>query len=127
MLPKLAFAYDWGASTSAKIATRHRSTTVTPPTTASLFRSSRHQASRQRLDVTAEGAAATISPTSRLVPDAGVDKAIEKIHDEVHECKERAVEQDHGHDHRVVTSRHGLHEEAPFSGCRGWGASSWSP
>src|SRR5262249_57420794 len=112
MRPKWPFAYDGGASTSAKIATRHRSPTVTPPTTASLFRSSRRQASRQRLDVTAEGAAATISPTSRLATDAGVDKAIEKIHDEGHERKERAVEQDNGHDHRVVTSRRGLHEGA---------------
>src|SRR5882724_10493761 len=101
MLPKLALLYDWGASTSAKIATKQRSATVTPPTTASLFRRSRRQASRQRLDVAADGAAARRSAASRLVPDAGVDKAIEEIHDEVHESEERAVQEDHGHDHRV--------------------------
>src|SRR6266508_682311 len=113
MLPKFAFVYDWGASRSAKIATKQRSATVMPPTTASLLRRSRRQASRQRLEVAADGAAARISAASRLVPDAGVDKAIEKVHDEVHEREECAVEQDHGHDHRVVAAGHGLHEEAP--------------
>src|SRR6266536_1480718 len=113
MLPKLALVYDWGARTFAKMATKHSSTTVTPPTTASLFRMSRRQASRQRLDVAADGAAAMISPTSRLVPDAGVDKAIDQVHREVHEGQEHPVEQDHSHDHRVIAPRHGKHEEAP--------------
>src|SRR6266478_5847643 len=113
MFPKLALVYDWGARTLAKMATKQSSTTVTPPTTASLFRMSRRQASRQRLVVAADGAAAMISPTSRLVPDAGVDKAIDEVHREVHEGQEYSVEQDHGHDHRVVAPRHGKHEEAP--------------
>src|SRR3990170_8866216 len=115
MLPKLAFVYDWGARTFAKMATRQSSATVTPPTTASLFRSSRRQASRQRLDVAADGAAARRSATSRLVPDAGVDKAIEEVHGEVHEGQKSPVEQDHCHDHRVVAPGHGKHEEAPHA------------
>src|SRR3972149_6012193 len=115
MLPKFAFVYDWGARTSAKIATRQSSTTVTPPATPSLLRRSLRQASRQRLDVAADGAAARRSATSRLVPDAGVDKAIEEVHGEVHEREESAVEQDHGHDHRVVAPGHGFHEEAPHA------------
>src|ERR1700675_1645484 len=99
MLPKLAFAYGRGARTFAKIATKQSSTTVTPPATASLLRTSLRQASRQRPDVAADGADARRSATSRLVPDAGVDKAIEEIHREVHEGQESAVQQDHGHDH----------------------------
>src|SRR6202795_416966 len=115
MLPKLAFVYDWGARRLAKIATRQGSTTVTPPATASLLRSSLRQASRQRLDVAADGAAARRSATSRLVPDAGVDKAIDEVHSEVHEGQECPVEQDHGHDHRIVATGHGEHEEAPHT------------
>src|ERR1700693_2798432 len=113
MLPKLAFVYDWGARTFAKIATRQSSTTVTPPATASLLRSSLRQASRQRLDVAADGAAARMSTTSRLVPDAGVDKAIDEVHREVHDGQESPVEQDDGHDHRIVAPGHGEDEEAP--------------
>src|SRR5256885_7020716 len=93
------------------MATKQSSTTVTPPTTASLLRMSRRQASRQRLVVAADGAAATMSATSRLVPDAGVDKAIDEVHDEAHDREEPAVEKNHGHDHRVVTSGHGEHEK----------------
>src|SRR6202162_3581140 len=116
MLPKLAFVYDWGARKFAKIATKQSSTTVMPPATASLLRSSLRQASRQRLDVAADDAAARRSATSRLVPDAGVDKAIEEVHREVHEGQESPVEQDHGHDHGVVAPGHGEHEEAPHAG-----------
>src|SRR6266481_141273 len=115
MLPKLAFAYGWGARTFAKMATKQSSTTVTPPATASLLRTSLRQASRHRLDVAADGAAARRSATSRLVPDAGVDKAIEEVHREVHEGQERPIEKDHGHDHRVVATGHGFHEEAPHA------------
>src|SRR3990172_3275800 len=111
MLPKLAFVYDWGARAFAKIATRQSSTTVPPPTTASLLRRSLRQASRQRLDVAADGAAARRSATSRLVPDAGVDKAIEEVHGEVHEGQKSPVEQDHCHDHRVVAPGDGKDEE----------------
>src|SRR6266581_7977521 len=113
MLPKFALLYDCGASTLAKIASKQRNTTVTPPTTASLLWRSLRQASRHRLDVAAEGGAARRSAASRLVPDAGVDKAIEKVHREVHEGQERPIEKDHGHDHRVVATGHGFHEEAP--------------
>src|SRR6266581_7144480 len=116
MLPKFALLYDCGASTLAKIASKQRNTTVTPPTTASLLWRSLRQASRHRLDVAAEGGAARRSAASRLVPDAGVDKAIEKIHDEVHQREEPAVEEDDGHDHRVVAPGHGLHEEPPHPG-----------
>src|SRR6266568_5997586 len=107
MFPKLALVYDWGARTFAKMATKQSSTTVTPPTTASLFRMSRRQASRQRLVVAADGAAPRRSATSRLVPDAGVDKAIDEVHREVHKGQECPVEQDHGHDHRIVAPGHG--------------------
>src|SRR5258707_725443 len=73
---------------SAKIATRHSSTTVTPPRTASLLRRSRRQASRQRLDVCVDGTAARPAAAARLVPDAGGDKAIGEIHEELHEGEE---------------------------------------
>src|SRR5260370_18236920 len=95
------------------MATRQSSTTVTPPTTASLFRMSRRQASRQRLVVAADGAAPRRSATSRLVPDAGVDKAIDDVHRQVHEGQEYSVEQGHGPDHRVVAPGHGSHREPP--------------
>src|SRR5947209_18790021 len=98
---------------SAKIATRHSSTTVTPPRTESLWRRSRRQAYGQRVDVCVDGAAARPAAAARLVPDAGVDKAIGEIHEEVHEGEEGAIDQHHRHDHRVVPPRHGLHEEAP--------------
>ena len=48
--PKFVLVYGSGARTSAKIATRHSSTITTPPAIASLLRSNRRQASRQRLE-----------------------------------------------------------------------------
>src|SRR6266436_9711197 len=96
------------------MATRQSRTTVRPPTTASLLRRSRRQASRQRLVVVAaDGAAATRSAVSRLVPDAGVDKAINEVNREIHEGQEDTVEEDYGHDHRIITAGHGEDEEAP--------------
>src|SRR5678815_3153508 len=98
------------------MATRHRKMMVMPPTTASLLRTSRRHASRYRLEPRGLARSSAISPAGppgngRLVSDAGVDNAIQEIDGEVHDREERTVEQDHGHDHRIVTARHGQHEE----------------
>src|SRR5215467_1166269 len=114
--PKLVLVYGRGARKSAKIAIKHSSTTTTPPATARRLRRSRRTPSRQRLDDRGrasgwESALARRSPP-RLVADAGVEDAIEEIDDKVHDRQERAVGQDDGHDHRIVSPGHRQDEEA---------------
>src|SRR5882724_8365486 len=98
---------------SAKIATRQRPMTVIPPATASLFRISRRQASRQRLVPRSARLARGSVPTGAappgpgsLVSDAGVESAIEEVDGQVHEGEEDAVDEHHCHDHRIVAPRH---------------------
>src|SRR5207249_2634242 len=81
--PKLVLVYGRGARKSAKIATRHSSTTTTPPATASRLRRSRRTPSRQRLDDRGRvsgwvTALARRSPPS-LVADAGGEASVEPV------------------------------------------------
>src|SRR5689334_10956219 len=99
------------------MATRQRRTTLTPPATASLLRRRRRQASRQRLEpressrgqASAAGAGAPLAGT--LVSDAGVNKAIGEVDQQVHEGEKYSVDEDDGHDHRIVAAGHRQDEE----------------
>src|SRR5688572_18011124 len=97
------------------MATSRMRRTTTPPASARRLRTSRRSASRYRLLVVAAAGAGTRG-TSRLVPDAGVESAIEEVYHEVHDGEEGAVREHHRHDHRVIAPGHGLHEEAAHAG-----------
>src|SRR5262250_262099 len=95
--------------------------TTIPPATASRLRRRRRKASRQRLDdsVRARPAARAESRTapvpSLLVPDAGVESAIDQVYDEVHGREEDAVHENDRHDHGVVATGHREHKELPHA------------
>src|SRR5215510_3692259 len=101
--------YEYGASSSANTATRQRRTTTINPAMASRFRNSRRNASRVRLVPRGRSSAAARALTATSIPDTWVEDAIQELDDEVHEGQERAVDQDHGHDHRVVPPGHRVH------------------
>src|ERR1700675_4850099 len=104
---------------SAKMARRQRRMTTKPPTTASLLRMSRRQASRQRLELSIHVPAHGSAPTGggpagegRLVSDAGVDKAIGQVYQEIHEGEKGAIDEHHRHDHRIIAAGHRQDEES---------------
>src|SRR5256885_1916021 len=104
---KLVLVYGRGARKSAKIATRHSSTTTAPPATARRLRRTRRPPSRQGLDdrgrVSGWIAALARRSSPSLVADAGVEDAIEQVDGEIHDGQERPVGQDDRHDHRIVS------------------------
>src|SRR5262245_44149895 len=113
---KFVLVYGRGARTSARSAMRQRAMTTMPPTTARRLRRSRRKAPRQRLDEAGCATAAragirTASAGTLLVPDAGVESAIDQVDDQVHSREKRAVHEDNRHDHRIVPAGHREDEE----------------
>src|SRR6184192_36181 len=118
-------------STSAKIATRHKTMMTAPPAMASRLRRRRRTPSRHRLlgrtlscasaatglgARTPSGSTRGRGPAVTLITDPGVERAVGEVDDEIHDREEHAVGEHDRHDHRIGASRHREHEEATHAG-----------